>query len=248
MGISPRFADLDGDGAEDLVSGCYEGFPYWLPGGFEGDGLPRMLRDEAFGRMHTGRFWDPDTKQHASGANPPSGPAGRAYSALPLDWDGDGDFDLVVGNDAGGLFLRENVGTKEKFAFSRALRALEVDGEPAVVPGGYALPVAADWDGDGRLDLVSGSKDGAVWWFRNGGEGEAVVLEEPVRLVGPARTEGLGRGEHAQVEVADFDGDGDLDLLVGDAHVAVVDEKLELHGYVWFFARRPTVARPTEEQ
>jgi len=196
-----------------------------------------MLLDEYGDYMHTGRLYHPEDKKHVSAREPVSGPAGRAYSAFPLDWDDDGDFDLLVGNDQGGLFLRENVGTEDELAFSSEAVALTVDEKPALVPGGYAMPIAADWDGDGRWDLVSGNKTGEVWWFPNVGEAGAPVLERPRRLVGNSKDEGLGRGKCAQVEVCDWDGDGDLDLLVGDAHIAVIDEKIDGHGYVWLYRR-----------
>lgn len=221
------------------------GIPYWIPGGFAGSGEPQILLDENGEYMHTGRLYHPEDRKHMSARGPKSGPKGRAYSAFPLDWDEDGDIDLIVGNDQGGIFLRENRGTAKSFAFSSEAVAVTIHEEPAVVPGGYAMPIVADWDGDGRWDLVSGNKKGEVWWFRNTGEAGAPVLEEPRRLVGNSKDEGLGRGGSAQVEVCDWDGDGDLDLLVGDAHLTVVDDELDAHGYVWLF-RRKSEARPAE--
>ena len=158
--------------------------------------------------MHTGRYWDPETKSHTSG----EGPGGRAYSALPYDWDGDGDLDLIVGNNAGGLFLRENEGTATEPKFATSVQAIDAESGPASVPGGYAMPVAADWDGDGVLDLLSGSQNGGVYWFRNAGKDGAPKLEDPMQLVAPTESDGPIR---SQVCVADFDDDGDQDLLVG---------------------------------
>lgn len=83
---------------------------------------------------------------------------------------------------------------------------------------------AADWDEDGRLDLIAGDTDGFVWFFRNVGSRHFPVFEPGVRL----RTEGgpirvLGeqiegrRAGYARPEVTDWNADGRRDLLVADA-------------------------------
>ena len=99
------------------------------------------------------------------------------------------------------------------------------------------MPIAADWDGDGEVDLVSGNKTGEVYWFRNAGKKGMATLEAPRKIVESAAKEGLGRGTNAQVEVCDWDGDGDLDLLVGDKHLKFTDGKFDAQGYVWLYRR-----------
>ena len=211
-----------------------------LYGSDKGFAKPTLLNDRKGNLMHTGRYWDPTTKKHTSG----DGPGGRAYSALPLDWDGDGDLDLVVGIDNGNLVLRINEGTATKPAYATETTEILIGDKQASVPGGYAMPVAADWDGDGRIDLLSGNKEGTVYWFRN-------VSDDKIKLTAPqAITRGGDRADakptapvyRVQVDVADFDGDGDLDLLVGD--YARQDDKR--HGWVWLYRRTDTQASATD--
>lgn len=195
------------------------------------------LQDRDGNRMHTGRYWDTAAKKHTSG----DGPGGRAYSAFPIDWDGDGDLDLVVGVNDGGIYLRVNEGTKSKPAFATSVVAIRAGDGKATVPNGYAMPVVADWDGDGRWDLISGSKDGAVHWFRNVGKAGAPKFESPQPLIAASKRDGLGPHSCAQVDVADFDGDGDLDLLVGDQAPQTKNGERERHGFVWLYRRANTV-------
>jgi len=80
-----------------------------------------------------------------------------------VDWDRDGDWDLVAGMRAKGVRLRyyENVGT------SRQPRLKYIGGFPTRRPGGhYQMAECFDFDGDGRLDVVAGSDHGLIYYFR----------------------------------------------------------------------------------
>ncbi len=204
-----------------------------LWGGKKGFQKPELLKDKAGDIMHTGRYWDPVARKHTSG----KGPGERAYSALPLDWDGDGDLDLIVGTNGGGLYMRVNQGSKKQPAFATKLVQLKAGRKDAKVPGGYAMPVAADWDGDGRWDLISGSQDGAVYWFRNVGKRSKPKLRKPKQLISGAKQGKQGPERRSQVAVADFDGDGDMDLLVGDYNYKTADGKRVRHGWIWLYRR-----------
>ena len=157
------------------------------------------------------------------------------------DWDADGDLDLIVGDIGGNLHLVPNEGTAKKWEFGKH-RALMAGGEPAKVSGD-AGPFVADWEGDGYPDLIVGAGDGSVTLFRDSGERRetGVVLLAPGRiLVPPCGQPAKGADPvrpamRAKVCVADWNGDGRLDLLVGDF---APGEGRKYHGWVWLYARK----------
>ena len=58
---------------------------------------------------------------------------------------------------------------------------------------GHAAPAVADWDGDGRWDILSGSDSGAVYFCRNTGEPGATRFDEPEVLIPPHKGGGYVR-------------------------------------------------------
>ncbi len=146
---------------------------------------------------------------------------GTAAAVFAVDWDADGDHDLLVGDIGGNVWLVKNEGSAGEWKFGPAA-AVKV-GNDALRVGGDAGPHCADWDGDGDFDLLVGDGEGAVSLFRNDGIKGAPKLAPAVQLVGPGNA-GWGddapaeptRGVRAKVCTADWNGDGQLDLLLGD--------------------------------
>ena len=146
---------------------------------------------------------------------------GTASAAHAADWDGDGDYDLIIGDIRGKVYLVSNEGTPESYAFGKE-KQLQAGGRAIDVKRG-AGPFTADWDGDGDLDLLVGADDGSVSLYRNTGSIKSPELAAAVQLVSPGEKvsgaqapKEVRRGTRSKICVADWNGDGRLDLLVGD--------------------------------
>ena len=172
-----------------------------------------------------------------------------------MDWDGDGDIDLVAGSRRGLVFLIENTGSRKEPRFAVPTQLLAGDA-PLKTPRGDAGPHAADWDGDGDLDLLVGDASGRVTLHRNAGTRKAPRLEAGVELLPPqgARfAEERCRGAElcamrAKPWVVDWNGDGLPDLLVGDFHdhrSAALTGNEHMHGWVWLYLRRKGTEAPS---
>jgi len=195
---APAVADLDGDGDVDMLVGVIGGA--YDPTRTSADNLYHLEQ------VRPGE-WAIRSARLLDGIDLGS----EAHPALG-DVDGDGDLDLIVGNrlepgnrSQAGLYFYRNTGSAKQPQFEAA-------GRLPVQPGYQYAPALGDLDGDGDPDLVLGTWRDALQFYRNeGGAGTPRFVLVDTALVR------LTRGSHATPTLADLDGDGDLDLLVGEA-------------------------------
>lgn len=128
-------------------------------------------------------------------------------SPFPIDWDGDGDIDIVSGGNS----------TEDTVCY------FENDGEDnfelaATHFGGLAAPhlYVIDWDSDGFLDIFTGGYGLEIEYHHNDGTGG---YRNPSFVTTPWFT--LSSSTYPKIEIIDWDGDGggedskDLDFVIG---------------------------------
>lgn len=223
IGSSPQLADIDGDNMPDLISGSYDpGECYW----FKGLGKGQFAKRQTF-LDETG----------ASIVAHPEHKGERAYMSFGstvtmVDWDADGDLDLLLGSFRGEIFLRKNIGTRTLPVYTAAQEELRINNEKAI-PDDHAALELADWNGDGLWDILVGASSGEVYLLKNSGKKGAPQFTSREILIGPG--EGYDqwvdignvprRGIRAQINVTDFNGDGKPDILLGDFSSTITPRK-----------------------
>lgn len=121
-------------------------------------------------------------------------------NAEPVDLDGDGDLDIVVGTRGEGrLIFFENIGEGE---LNFKEHAIGINGARLA---GFNLEYA-DLNRDGRLDIIGAAGGGLTW------------IEQPEHIDDAWNAHFIGTfspDSMTGMEVADIDGDGDLDVMAG---------------------------------
>ena len=140
---------------------------------------------------------------------------GARASVLVCDWNNDGRKDVVCA-DANGYQWHRNGGAVAEAVWDEA-KPIMFNGKMVkyVRPN---LGSYVDWDGDGKRDFIACEFENNVRWYRNIGAG---APGEAPRFAGPEGVVIL-RASSPQmisgVDVVDWNGDGDLDLLTGQGH------------------------------
>jgi len=130
-----------------------------------------------------------------------------------VDVDRDRDLDLIVGARDGTLRYYANIGTTTDPVFS--LRTATNSPFSSIDVGTVARPTFADITGDGYVDLVVGTAEGTLSYFRNNTAvgGAPSFIAQQGSTLNPF--DGIDVGSLSSPVLADIDGDGDADLVVG---------------------------------
>jgi len=191
----PAFADLDGDGDQDLIIGLGESF--------YGDVTPGTTI--AFRNMGT-----PASPNFVLDNTLVTGIPDVGLNAYPCfkDMDSDGDLDMIMGRDLQTMLYYKNTGTAQSPVWTSTPSLVS-----SVETSRYwKNPALCDLDGDGDIDLIYGTDDGSMFYYQNTGTMVSPVLTRNTSYFQMIRIEGGA----STASLADFDKDGDLDLISGE--------------------------------
>jgi len=237
--VTVAFYDLDGDGDQDFLPSFGDG-PDAGTIVFYKNTTPEHHGQLTFTRI--GPLQTTSGFPLAGGAQ-----AGGWFPSIVFvkDWDGDGvGPDALVGsNHRCWLYRRRGANANGSPEFTDAI---------AVQAGGKEIELVnprfdcADIDEDGDLDLFAGTQPGPVYGFKNIGSRARPELAAAQPLAWNGKY--LIGDAHSGVTLADFDGDGLLDLATGRFWERADQNKPEAaRAYGGFFKNLGTRASPRFE-
>lgn len=211
---SPNFGDFDNDGDLDLLCGEFlDGFTYFQNVGSRQSpiyaGGVRLQNDQ--GQPLTMHL--------------------QMITPTAIDWDRDGDLDLVVGDEDGRVALVINTGEwNNGVPVFQSPQYFQQEADTLKF-GALATPFACDWDGDGDQDIVCGNTAGEIGVFSNEGMTEAGIRWSAPRLLEVRTPQGQqpfrvmagpsgsiqgpceAKWGYTTLSVCDWDQDGDRDIV-----------------------------------
>ncbi len=181
---APALVDIDGDGDRDLFVGGLLGQVAFLRNNGTSTSPSFVFEDSTFINSYPNRF---------------------VYVPRFVDIDADGDKDMFLAHFNGNIEFYRNAGSSSSFSFQREFSHLD-----SINVGFYAAADFCDIDGDGDEDLFVGSGNGRIRFYRNDGSPQAFSFTQVTTSF-----EGIQVSGNSKPFFADFDGDGDCDLVVG---------------------------------
>jgi len=177
--------DLDGDGRIELLVGL-------------GDGRLMLYKQKSpFGINNWEQTVSPYLSQDV----------GEESVPCLVDFDGDGDLDMIVGSFSGNISWFENQGTILKPYWASSIILSDLPDDLRAV-----APACGDLDGDGDMDILLGDLNGTLTACWNDG-----TADQPVWGRIDREFRDLKVDSRSAPGLGDVDQDGDLDLLIGNA-------------------------------
>jgi len=215
---TPLVIDWDGDGVQDLVCGAEWNRAVWYKN-IGTNAEPKLV--------YKGLIYTDDGKPFQLPHDPvPEAPGIYKNDYHPVlaaaDLNGDGRVDILAGGYVTGrIYFFENKGwSKDHTPILHYDGPLEADGQPLDV-GWAAAPTAADVDGDGLIDIITGDmpmtprggdsvSENFLYYFKNvGTKTKPKFSKQKFPVKGKFPT-----GSLAAPRAIDLNGDGLLDLVV----------------------------------
>lgn len=219
-GLNPTFADLNGDGLNDLVFGLLNGRIHYYQNSGTASVPAFTLVTDTLGSIDVGSLAAPHF----------------------YDMDGDSVLDLVLGASTGFIQYHKNHGTKTQPYFLSAPTVDSVgkiwaadyfynynnfdsvgnpiDSVKTFEYEGHSTPWIADLDNDGNPEILTGSKGGTIQIYpldKNNLSDSFLRLND--YFIQPQNQSGgvVDLGGRTALALMDADGDGRLDILVGNS-------------------------------
>ena len=191
--LVPTFGDLNGDGNEDMMLGDSDGFLHYFINEPNDDGTANMVLEEE-------QFQNIDLQ-------------GSGFLVPQLvDVNEDGLLDLLMGLKAGIVEYWRNTGTANHPVFTEMNDFFgQVDVRAVGSITGYAAPQLVKWT-DGKFRLLVGSESGRLYLYNNI---ENNLLPGTAFTVVTNNLDNIDNGANAKPTVADLNGNGRLDMVIG---------------------------------
>jgi len=206
---SASLADFDNDGDLDIVCGEF---------------LDKFTYFENIGNRKNPKY---ASGRHLTFSDKPITMDLEMIIPVAFDWDKDGDYDLIIGQEDGRVVFIENTGKLVNNTPQFELPKYFNQQADEIKFGALVTPYSVDWDNDGDDDLICGNTAGYIGFIENLDGGSSPKWAEPVYLKADDKVIRIQAGNNGSIQgpceakwgyttlsVGDWDHDGLQDIII----------------------------------